>query len=102
VHGNTLWLGHLTEAGDATFITLGLASMLTLKARVRNGRLRLDEPYEAPEGTEVDLAIIDDGDELDEESRARLHAALSRGHEQMVRREVVPADEVLSKLGTSG
>lgn len=76
--------------------------MLTMKARVRNGRLRLDEPYEAPEGTEVDVAIIDDGDELDDESRARLHAALSRGHEQMVRREVVPADEVLSKLGTRG
>ncbi|MBE7478983.1 MAG: hypothetical protein HS104_03185 [Polyangiaceae bacterium] len=85
-----------------TVITLGLASMLTMKARVRNGRLRLDEPYEAPEGTEVDVAIIDDGDELDDESRARLHAALSHGHEQMVRREVVPADEVLSKLGTRG
>ncbi len=84
------------------FITLGLASMLTLKAHVRNGRLRLDEPYEAPEGTEVDLAIIDDGDGLDHESRARLHVALARGHEQMVRGEVVPADEVLSKLGTQG
>ncbi|MBK7582623.1 MAG: hypothetical protein IPI67_20790 [Myxococcales bacterium] len=64
--------------------------------------MRLDEPYEAPEGTEVDLAVIDDGDELDDETRARLHAALTRGHEQMARREVVPADEVLSKLGTRG
>jgi hypothetical protein len=102
VSGELLRFWCQTEAGDATFITLGLESMLTVKARVRNGRLRLDEPYEAPEGTEVELAIIDDGDELDDESRARLHAALSRGHEQMVRREVVPADEVLSKLGTRG
>ena len=72
--------------------------MLTLKARVREGRLRLDEPYDRPEGTEVDLAVLDDGDALEEEERARLHQALVRGHEQMLRGEVVSADEVLSRL----
>ena len=72
--------------------------MLTLKARVHQGRLKLDEPYDAPEGTEVDLAVLDDGDALDEEERARLHQALVRGHEQMLCGEVVPADEVLAKL----
>ena len=72
--------------------------MLTVKARVVHGRLHLDEPYDAPDGTEVDLAVIDDGDDLDDADRARLHAALALGHEQVLRGEVVPADEVLAKL----
>jgi hypothetical protein len=29
--------------------------VLKLKAQVHQGRLKLDEPYDAPEGTEVDL-----------------------------------------------
>lgn len=73
--------------------------MLTLKARIRDGRLRIDEPYDAPDGTEVDLAVLDDGDSLDERERERLHAALARSHEQRERGEVIPADEVLASLG---
>jgi hypothetical protein len=73
-----------------------LEAVLKLKAQVHQGRLKLDEPYDAPEGTEVDLAIVDDGDELDE--NARLHAAIARGHEEAQRGDVVPADEVLAKL----
>jgi hypothetical protein len=34
--------------------------MQSMKARVRNGRLVLDEPTELPEGTEVTLSITDD------------------------------------------
>jgi len=67
-------------------------------ARLHQGRLKLDEPYDAPEGTEVDLAIVDDGDELDEDERKRLHAAIARSHEEAQRGEVIPADEVLAKL----
>lgn len=58
----------------------------------------MDEPYDAPEGTEVDLAILEDGDSLDEEQRAQLHAALMHGHEQMVNGHVIPAVDVLAKL----
>ena len=72
--------------------------MLTLKAQVHEGWLTLDEPYDAPEGTEVDLAALEDGDSLDEEERVRLHEAIVRGHEQMLRGGGVPADEVLAKL----
>ena len=72
--------------------------MLKLKAQVHQGRLKLDEPYDAPEGTEVDLAVVDDGDDLDENERARLHAALARSHGEAQRGETVPADEVLAKL----
>ena len=72
--------------------------MLTIKAWVHVGRLKLDEAYGAPEGTEVDLAVLDDGDALDPEERARLHDALVRGHEQMLRGDVVPANDVLATL----
>ena len=72
--------------------------MFKLKARVHHGRLTLDEPYDAPEGTEVDLAVIDDGDSLDDAERARLHQTLLAAHEQIARGEVVPSDEVLAKL----
>jgi hypothetical protein len=72
--------------------------MLHLKAKVRRGRLKLDEPYDAPDGTEVDLAVIDDGDSLDAADRKRLHRALAKGHEQIARGEVVESKKVLSKL----
>lgn len=72
--------------------------MLKLKAQVHQGRLKLDEPYDAPEGTEVDLAVVDDGDELDDDERARLHATIARSHDEAQRGEVVLADEVLAKL----
>lgn len=72
--------------------------MLKLKAQVHQGRLKLDEPYDAPEGTEVDLAVLDDGDDLDDAERSRLHAAIALGHDEAQRGEVVPADEVLAKL----
>jgi hypothetical protein len=48
------------------------------------------------EGTEVDLAVVDDG--LDENDRARLHAAIARAHDEAQRGELVPADELLAKL----
>jgi len=72
--------------------------MLMLKAQVHDGRLRIDEPYDAPDGTEVDLAVLDEGDSLSEEERARLHEALRRSHEEMLRGDVVPAEDVLGKL----
>ena len=75
-----------------------LEAVLKLKAQVHQGRLKLDEPYDAPDGTEVDLTVVDDGDELDDNERARLHAALARSHDEARRGEVVPADEVLAKL----
>lgn len=72
--------------------------MLKLKAQVHDGRLKLDEPYDAPEGTEVDLAVLDDGDDLDQEERARLHAAIARSHDEAQRGKTIPADDALAKL----
>ena len=50
--------------------------MQALKARVKDGRLVLDEPTDLPEGAEVDVAVL--GDDLDADERAELHASLDR------------------------
>jgi len=52
--------------------------MSTIRARVQNGRLIVDEPTDIPEGTELDLVIDDAGDSLDEAERAALHAAIGQ------------------------
>ena len=52
--------------------------MTPLRARVENGRLHLDEPTALPNGTEVDLVIDDEGDNLTEHERQVLHDTLER------------------------
>jgi hypothetical protein len=71
---------------------------LTLKALVRSGRLIMDEPVDLPEGTEVELVPADDGDSLDEEDRARLHAALERSAAQFRAGQGIPADKALQRI----
>jgi hypothetical protein len=50
--------------------------MTPLRARVENGRLHLDEPTALPDGTELDLVIDDEGDDLTEHERQALHETL--------------------------
>ncbi len=71
-----------------------------LRARVRNGRLVLDEPTDLPEGEEVELvrADVDDEDEMDAAERARLHRALERSMAQAKAGQLIDADEVIGKL----
>ena len=69
-----------------------------LRARVKGGRLVLDEPSTLPEGTEVDLIPADDIDELDPAERARLHGFLADSIRKHVPSTGVPADEVLARL----
>jgi hypothetical protein len=71
---------------------------LTLRARVRGGRLVLDEPVDLPEGSEVDLVMADEQDGLDDEDRARLHAALARSIAAHTPGKGTPADSVLAEL----
>ncbi len=71
---------------------------LTLKARVRSGRLIMDEPVDLPDGTEVELVPADDGDSLDEEDRARLHATLEQSAAQFRAGQGLPADEALQRI----
>lgn len=70
-----------------------------LRARVRNGRLVLDEPTDLPEGEEVELVRADaDDDDMDDAERARLHRALERSMAQAKAGQLIDADEVIGKL----
>jgi hypothetical protein len=74
---------------------------MTLKARVQQGRLFLNEPTKLPEGTEVDLLPLDPGDWLDPSDRAALHRALAASQEDVEAGRLVDAEEVLRELRAS-
>ena len=71
---------------------------MTLKARVHNGRVILDEPTELPEGTEVVLLPLDPGDWLDQDDREALHRALAASQEDVEAGRLVDAEEALRGL----
>lgn len=71
---------------------------MTLKARVHNGRLLVDQPTALPEGTEVDLLPLDPGDWLDADDRAALHQALTASQEDVEAGRLFDAEEVLREL----
>ena len=71
---------------------------MTLKARVKAGRLVVDEPTDLPEGTEIELLPLDPGDWLDEEGRAALHQALKDSDEDIKAGRLVDADVILREL----
>ena len=77
--------------------------MQAMKARVKNGRLVLDEPTDLPEGEEVELVPLDDvlangGDYLDDEERERLHRSIERGLEDVKAGRTVEARKVIDEL----
>ena len=72
--------------------------MSTIRARVRNGRLIVDEPTSLPEGTELDLVVDDAGDGLDESERAALDAAITRAWSSVQAGEGRTAADVLADL----
>jgi len=71
--------------------------MQALKARVKGGRLVLDEPTNLPDGAEVHVALVD-GDDLDDEERAALHAAIEASEAELDAGEVVTDDELWARL----
>jgi hypothetical protein len=71
---------------------------LTLRGHIENGKIVVDEGVDLPEGTQVKLALVDETDELDDEDRARLHAALDESQAEIDRGEGVPAGEVIAEL----
>jgi hypothetical protein len=72
--------------------------MSTIRARVENGRLVLDQPTTLPEGTVLDLVLDDEGDGLDEAQRTALNQAISRAWASLRAGEGRSADEVLASL----
>ncbi|HMF98591.1 MAG TPA: hypothetical protein VKE96_30030 [Vicinamibacterales bacterium] len=71
---------------------------MTLKGRVKAGRLVVDEPTDLPEGTEIELLPLDPGDWLDAADRAALHDALRASDEDVKSGRLVDADAILSEL----
>jgi hypothetical protein len=76
--------------------------MTPLRARVQNGRLRLDQPTGLPEGTELDLVVDDEGDDLTEQESQALHEALSRSWTSAQAGELRPAVAIIDELRRKG
>lgn len=74
---------------------------MTLRARVRAGRLVVDEPTDLPEGTEIELLALDPGDWLDETDRAALHQALRESDADVAAGRLVEAEAILKELRAS-
>ena len=71
---------------------------MTIKARVRAGRLIVDEPTDLPEGTELQLLSLDPGDWLDETDRAALHDALREPDADVAAGRLVGAQEIRKEI----
>jgi hypothetical protein len=57
--------------------------MQPLKAHVQNGRLVLDEPTDLPEGSEVEIVLVDD--DFESAERVRVVQAVEDGIEDFER-----------------
>jgi hypothetical protein len=68
------------------------------RAGVEKGRLILDEPTTLPDGTIIDLVADDEGDDLTDEERRALHAALSASWTSAEAGHLRPASAILDKL----
>ena len=71
---------------------------MTITARVRAGRLVVDEPTDLPDGTELQLLPLDPGDWLDQGERAALHEALRESGADVAAGRLVDAEEILREL----
>lgn len=71
---------------------------MTIKARVRDGRLAIDEPTNLPEGTELELLPLAPGDWLDDADRAALHATPVQSQADVSAGRLVDAADVLRRL----
>jgi hypothetical protein len=72
--------------------------MKAFRARVRNGRIVVDEPTDLPDGTDVYLLPIRDGDDLDDENRAALAAAIEEAENELDAGQVVTEEELWARL----
>lgn len=72
--------------------------MRSLRARVSNGRLVIDEPTTLPEGTILDLVVDDEGDDLSPEERRTLHEVIDRSWAEVREGNVRSAADVIKDL----
>jgi hypothetical protein len=72
--------------------------MTILHARVRNGRVTVDEPTDLPDGAKVDLLLLDAATDMDAEEQAALEASIARGLAEADHGELQSIEEVLARL----
>lgn len=72
--------------------------MSGVRARVRNGRLIVDEPTGLPEGTVLDLVLDDESDDLTADERRALDSALAQSLESAERGEFREISALLNDL----
>ena len=71
--------------------------MQSLKATVRNGKLIVDEtPTDLPEGTEVELVVVED--EFESEDKARLLQSIEEGFEDIDRGNHMAGFDFIAQL----
>jgi len=72
--------------------------MSGIRAKVKDGRLLLDEPTSLPEGTVLDLVVEDEGDDLTAAERHALNEAIRRAWESARAGRVSPATAIVDEL----
>ncbi len=70
------------------------------RARVKDGRLILDQPTSLPDGTTLDLVVDDEGDDLTPPERKALHEAIAKAWESAKEGKLRPADDLIRELRT--
>ncbi len=83
--------------------TADVYGMHALKARVENGRIKLDEPTDLPEGKLIDLVPLDEvllngGDDLDDGERAALAESIREGIDDMEAGRTIAAKAAIAQL----
>jgi hypothetical protein len=68
-----------------------------MKARAYKGRLLMDEPTDLPDGTEVEVEVVERWD-MDPAELAELRKTLDESEEDVKAGRVVDADLVLAEL----
>jgi hypothetical protein len=72
--------------------------MSGLRARVKDGRLILDQPTSLPDGTTLDLVLDDEGDDLTPQERKALDDAIAKAWASAKAGRLRPADDLIREL----
>ena len=72
--------------------------MTILHARVRNGRVVVDEPTDLPDGASIELLMLDAAVEMEPGERQALEDSIRRGLEQADRGQGHSVEAVLERL----
>ena len=75
--------------------------MATLRARVFDGHIVVDETTDLPEGTELTLLVVDGNDEMTAEERASLDAEIEQGRADIASGRGIAAEELLARVRAS-